>query len=90
MNAIEKLPYATDLLKLPVCDAESQKYIFQSCESCCKLLWKQYWTNNFTDEELQGEIQYGQWINNICGRLECSKLSGSVSDAIKSINERLE
>ena len=90
VNAIEKLPYVTDLLKLAVCDAESQKCMFQSCECCCKLLWKQYCTNNFTDEEFQGEIQYGQWINNHCGRLECSKLSGAVSDVIKSIDERLE
>ena len=64
--------------------------MFQSCECCCKLLWKQYSTNSFTNEEFQGEIQYGQWINNNCGRLECSKLSGAVSDVIKSIDERLE
>ena len=90
MHEIEKLPYVTDLLKLAFSDAESQKSMFQSCECCCKLLWKQYCTNNFTDEEFQGEIQYSQWINNNCGRLECSKLSGDVSDVIKSIDERLE
>ena len=90
MHEIEKLPYVTDLLKLAFSDAESQKSMFQSCECCCKLLWKQYCTNNFTDEKFQGKIQYSQWINNNCGRLECSKLSGDVSDVIKSIDERLE
>ena len=91
MNATEKLPYITDLLKLALCDAESQKCMFQSCECCCKLmLWKEYCTNNFTDEEFQGEIQYSQWMNNNCGRLECSKLLGAVSDVIMSIDERLE
>ena len=91
MNATEKLPYVTDLLKLAVCDAESQKCIFQSSECYCKLLlWKQYCTNNFTDEEFQVQIQYGQCMNNNHGRLECSKLSGAGSDLIMSIDERLE
>ena len=65
--------------------------MFQLCECCGKLLlWKQYCTNNFADEELQGEICYGQWMNNNFGRLEHSKLSGAVSDVIKSIDEILE
>ena len=53
VNAIEKLPSVTDLLK-HVCDVENQKSIFQSCESCDKMsLWKEYCTNDFTEEELQ-------------------------------------
>ena len=83
MNATEKLPYVTYL--------KSQKCMFQSCECYCKLLlWKQYCTNNFTYEEFQVEIQYGQCMNNNRGRLACSKLSGAVSDLIMSIDERLE
>ena len=85
VNAIEKLPSVTDLLKHIVCDEESKKCMFQSCECCGKLLlWKKYCTNNFTDEELQGEV------NNNYGRLEHSKLSVTASDVIKSIDERLE
>ena len=91
VNGIEKLPSLTDLLKLAVCNAESQKLMFQLCECCGKLsLWKQYCTNNFADEELQGEICYGQWMKNNFGRLERSKLLGAVSEVIKSIDERLE
>ena len=84
VNAIEKLPFVTNLLNHIFCEAESQKCMFQSCESCDKLsLWKQYCTNNFTDEGFQGEIRYRQWMNNNCGRLERSKLLGTVSDIIK-------
>ena len=49
VNAIEKLPSVTDLLNHIFCEAESQKCMFQSCESCGKLsLWKQYCTSNCT------------------------------------------
>ena len=91
VNAIEKLPSVTDLLNASTKNVENQKYIFQSCESCDEMsLWKQYCTNNFTEEELQWEIHYCQWMNNNCCTLECSKLSGTVSDVIKSGDERLE
>ena len=87
MNAIEKLPNVTELLKHVACDAENQKCMFQSFECCGKLLlWKQYCINNFTDEEHQGEILYCQYMNNNCGRPEHSKLSGIVSDVIKPID----
>ena len=38
VNAVEKLSSVTDLLKHIICDAESKKCMFQSCECCGKLL----------------------------------------------------
>ena len=37
MYALEKLPSVIDLLKQVVCDTQSQKCMFQSCECCDKL-----------------------------------------------------
>ena len=41
-------------------------------------------------KDLQGEIHYCQWMKNNCCRLERTRLSGTVSDVIKSIDGRWE
>ena len=84
-------PPVIDLLQHVVCDVKSQRCMLQSCESYCNLsLWKQYCENTFTEGDLQEEISYRQWINIDCGRLECSKTSQTVSDALEAINQKLE
>ena len=85
--------------------AAIRRWSFEACRLWCKepkthvsVMWmllqvavvETVLTNNFTDKELQLEIRYRQWMNNNCGIPERSKLSGTVSDAINSIGERLE